>query len=567
MNKLWIIVLSFIWCINTAHTQNLRVQIIPSSPVKDETFTIRFTIDSNYKERPEITFDPWRITILGRSNERISMQTNIVNGRMSTSRKLEYDYEAQASHVGLAEIKNIKVKIGKRELTHKNIKIDIVNQHARPRKVFLEAQISKDKVFLGEGIDVKYYLYTQVPILGAEVREFPKFNNMIKRFHHVEESGETVNYRGAIYKRILKYSVRVYPNKTGKVKIGALKMRIQYSRRGDRFSIMGFGRSSTTLVRNQRIAIEVMPLPTENLPSNFTGLVGPHTFTLSQAKSKFLVNEAIEVRLEISGSGALENMDGPVLYNDSKLEKFDTRNELIETDKSNAKKVFDYTYLARAQLDISPYVVKLSYFDPDNRQYKEVSLQLPGIVASGTGHSGQSIPLVEKRDSIAEEQGNSIDAKKTERNKPALFSPLFEMGHYDTMQANRNKWLTILLLVIIVIQFVEWAVHSNIIGRPRPTPAMAIYRDLLKKDGVTYSRLHSLMSMMQSSETDLICLVEQSKLKDASKKYFIDLIRSVEGKAFGNRQKGDNISIDKGHFKDLLSILHNESRKRSKRDT
>ena len=40
---------------------------------------------------------------------------------------------------------------------------------------------------------------------------------------------ETVQYNGEIYKRVLKYSTRVYPEKTGTAYIDSLRLNVQYS--------------------------------------------------------------------------------------------------------------------------------------------------------------------------------------------------------------------------------------------------------------------------------------------------------------------------------------------------
>ena len=176
---------------------------------------------------------------------------------------------------------------------------------------------------------------------------------MIKRFHHVKENSENVNYRGYIYKRSLKYSARVYPEKIGKLFIDSMKVGVQYQNRGDRRTLLGafrfaFGEVKRRNFSSRPIEIAVRPLPA-GAPQNFTGLVGEHTFKASSLKKKYLVNEAIELRVEVYGPGALENFDDPIIYHDHELEVFDTKSEIVETSESTAKKILDYTYLPDLQ--------------------------------------------------------------------------------------------------------------------------------------------------------------------------------------------------------------------------
>jgi len=58
----------------------------------------------------------------------------------------------------------------------------------------------------------------------------------------------------------------------------------------------GFGaqRFKNKDLASPRIEVEVLPLPAENVPAGFTGMVGEHEFSLVMPKSKFLVNEPIE---------------------------------------------------------------------------------------------------------------------------------------------------------------------------------------------------------------------------------------------------------------------------------
>ena len=90
------------------------------------------------------------------------------------------------------------------------------------------AQASKEKVYLGEGIDVHYYLYAKAPIVSSELREYPKLNNFIKRFVDVSSATvDRVNHAGEIYNRHPIYAARVYPEKVGKLQLDSVKMRIR----------------------------------------------------------------------------------------------------------------------------------------------------------------------------------------------------------------------------------------------------------------------------------------------------------------------------------------------------
>ena len=88
------------------------------------------------------------------------------------------------------------------------------------KDIFLLTVPSKTSVYLGEGVNAHYYLYYRVPLLEQVTDFFPKLNGFFKRTPlNITSREETVEYQGMVYKRILLYSYRLYPEKTGTLKI------------------------------------------------------------------------------------------------------------------------------------------------------------------------------------------------------------------------------------------------------------------------------------------------------------------------------------------------------------
>ena len=158
----------------------------------------------------------------------------------------------------------------------------------------------------------------------CKLKEFPKLNKFIKRFHHINSPVEMVQYKGQVLKRILAYSARLYPEKVGPAVLDPMKISIQIIESD--YGGFGFGsqRYKNKDLSSPRVEVEVLPLPSEGVPASFTGLVGEHEFNLSVPKSKYLINEPIEIKLEVKGKGAVENYDAPTIFSDNNLEQFDT---------------------------------------------------------------------------------------------------------------------------------------------------------------------------------------------------------------------------------------------------
>ena len=223
-----ILVLFFVLYSTLGFAEIVSLEVAPNRPVVGETFQLVFKISTSDSEEPYISFDRGTADVISKSNRGVSINTTIINGKFSTTRTLTHVYELVATRSGPLRISNIKVEIGGKEYKVKSKTINILREAVRAKDFFLQAEPSKTEVFLGQGIDVRYYLYTKVPIVSQEVKAFPKLDRFIKRFHMINrEVTTTVEYMGEIYKKSLKYSARIYPEKTGRAYIDPLKLRVQ----------------------------------------------------------------------------------------------------------------------------------------------------------------------------------------------------------------------------------------------------------------------------------------------------------------------------------------------------
>ncbi|MCF8058183.1 MAG: BatD family protein [Bacteriovoracaceae bacterium] len=534
----------------------LKISVNPLNPLKEESFNVIFEITTDSEDEPMVSFDPVGVEVLGRSQE-VSLSTTIINGRFSSTRKIKLIYEMVSERERLARITNIKVEVGGQTLKHAPVQIKILSKRKEPRNIFLQAEVSKTEAFIGEGIDVKYYLYSRAPIIQTEFKAFPKLNGFIKRFHKVNETEEAVEYEGMVYRRSLKYSARVYPEKIGSVYIDPLRLNIQYA--GSSSSPFGsfglaFNRFKSKGVASTKIEIKVLPLPTEGIPNNFMGLVGDHEFRFVNTKSKYVVNEAIEAKLEVVGPGALEKMEAPSVYKDDALEQFDTKSEFFEVGTNSGRKVFDYTYLARANVTIAEREIKMAYFDPDDKSYKEKTLVVPGLIIGGGGEQVID-PLVRtQRDENVE---NKPISKKVADITYGIVAPLFT-EEWKSIPMNWHKWVTGALFIVIIIQLLELLISASGFRRSKSDVDEVIKS--LKKRGLTYSSLTNLLYMLNDKPdvTSVKQIIKESGLTQNEKDYFIELVMNLENKNFSDgKEKAKKVRFKASAFKSLRKEFKN----------
>jgi hypothetical protein len=543
------------------HAQ-VEVKVDPPSPVKGESFNVIFKIKTDSGDEPYVSFTPVGLEVLGRRQE-VSLQTTMINGKFSSSRNYNLIYEMVSDKQRTARLNGISIEVGSKKYTHKPVLIRVLGQRKKASPLFLQAEVSKNKIFVGEGIDVKYYLYSRVQVIQTEIKSFPKLKGFIKRFHKVDEREQRVEYNGLVYKRSLKYSARVYPEKTGKLSIDPLRLVLQYSSgRSSPFGGIGFGfgRFRSKGVNSPKVEVEVSPLPAENVPPHFTGLVGKHDFSFTQAKNKFVVNEAIEGTLEVRGPGALEKFEAPALYTSPYLEQFDAKSEFVEVGTSSGRKTFEYTYLARANLSIEEKTLPLAYFDPDTQAYVTIDLSLPPLkVIGGANAAGVSVePDAAK--STPPQDSPAVVAPKTEK-KIVISAPLFSES-WGSLPVRWPFYVNAILLIGLVLFILELIFHRLKGHRSRSSANNLIVE--LKKDGLNYSKLSQLIFLLDKNGVgnggELSEILKNSQMPQKDIDYFLEVLELLERKSFASSQTQEKKARFRASaFNELKKVIDHES--------
>ena len=549
--------------------QDVEVVVEPKEPVINENFFVTFKIKTSGSEEPYISFTPYGASVLGKRSQGLSISTVVINGKFTTTKEQAVVYELQAERAGQVYLRNVKVEMSGKTIPVSEVRVNVLSEARRIPDAFIEAEASKTKIYLGEGLDVNYYLYFKTSISANDVKEFPKLNKFIKRFHHINAPVETVQYKGQVFKRILAYSARLYAEKTGNAVLDPMTISVQMIEND--YNGFGFGnqRYKNKDLSSPRIEVEVLALPSEGVPASFTGLIGEHEFNLSVPKTKYLVNEPIELKLEVKGKGAVENFDAPVIYADNNLEQFDTKSEVAEIGMQAAKKVFEYTLLARGPVKIAGREMSFAYFEPSSGKYIEKKVSVPGIEVGGVAAptSGSSETKTEAATPAAE--GNSF-INSLFKNKKEAVIPRNEIGLVGPNLSGQGQWfdqgflvLNTILGLLLVIVGIQWGLSSRNSSGPKNISQL-IKRDiaLMKKKGLRYSELYHVLvaldktNKMAGGGISIINVINDSQLSNEAKNYFKNALSFTEGGAYAEgKRSAQNMTFEKKHFNELMKNL------------
>lgn len=545
---MWALMSLFV-LINISWADIVEVEINPKEPIKNEPFELIFKVETKGSDAPYISFDPGSFEVLGRRSAGSSSMTTILNGRITTKKEHSFVYELQTERSGNQYIKDIVIEADGEKHQFSKFKINVLRAAKRARDMILVAVPSKSKVYVGEGFDINYYYYFNNNTANYDVKKYPQLNGFLKRFRNTTNQVASVEYDGRVYKRLRMYSARLFGEKSGKYKIDPLSVSVDYieSQRG-RSSFGIFGRRKSKSLRSKKIEIEVMDLPTKGIPESFSGLVGEHEFKLIMNKNKYLVNEAIEAKLEVTGLGALEKFDAPKLFEHENLEEFDTKSELETLTVIKSKKIFEYTYLARGAFDLKKREFEVSYFDPEEKVYKKKNIEINPLIVSGKAFSGDIETSVSSSTQV-------IDSAKDEPQKLAIVGPVFYKSVFDKVK-NRYIYINYILsmLILITLFYIFKVYFTEGITNGSTETIKIINR--LKKEDLGYSDLYQLLGKLSSvNELTINQKIAKSTLSKDAKHYFDHAVLLTERAKFKDNDKAQVKFVSK-HFKELVRNLN-----------
>jgi len=332
-----------------------------------------------------------------------SQNYQFVNGKTSVSKIISYHF--QASKIGTFTIGAVTVQVGQQTIKTEPIEITIQKSastsHTRsstsnrqqqasdqisPEDLFMKATVNKRQVYQNEPVILTYKIYTLVNIsnlsmskepgtAGFWVEEYPMNQQLPTSYEVVNGKRYTV----ATLKRLALFPMSSGPKTLDPMIIDCdVRVRSRSRNTFDSFFNDPFfgGRSIRKILSSNAIQITVLPLPEEGKPSQFSGLVGQYNITSTVDKHQTKTNEAVTLKVTMSGTGNIKMLPEPKikfpndfeLYPPKSSDKINRQNSGI-----SGSKTFEYVLIPRLPGSKMIPAIKLNYFNPKTKQYQTTS--------------------------------------------------------------------------------------------------------------------------------------------------------------------------------------------------
>lgn len=269
--------------------------------------------------------------------------------------------------------------------------------------LFITATASKTSVYEQEAILLTYKIYTVVDLRGFDNVKLPDF----KGFHSQEvelpndrrwglEHYKGRNYHSTVYRQFV-----LFPQQSGKLTIDAARFDASVEKMDaidDPFEAFFNGGAGAIQIKKTlmtpKLTIDVKPLPAGK-SADFSGGVGEFNISSSINSTKVKTNDAITIKVVISGTGNLKLVSEPEVKFPEDLEvydpKVDSKFRLTNAGLSG-NKVIEYLAIPRNAGTYKIPSIKFSYFDIKSRSYKTLTTEEYTVqVEKGAGNATQTI--------------------------------------------------------------------------------------------------------------------------------------------------------------------------------
>lgn len=269
--------------------------------------------------------------------------------------------------------------------------------------LFITATASKTTVYEQEAFLLTYKIYTLVDLRMFDNVKLPDF----KGFHSQEvelpndrrwglEHYKGRNYQTTVYRQFV-----LFPQQSGKLTIDAARFDASIAKATqavDPFEAFFNGGSNYVEVKKTimtpQLTINVNPLPAGK-PADFSGGVGDFNITSSINSTNVKTNDAVTVKIVISGTGNLKLLFNPEIKFPEDFEVYDPKvdNKFRLTSSGlSGSKVIEYLAIPRTAGTYKIPAVKFSYFDINSRSYKTLTTEEYELhVEKGAGNAAQTI--------------------------------------------------------------------------------------------------------------------------------------------------------------------------------
>ena len=484
----------------------------PEVVVNGDQFRLTYTVNSqdvkDFLAPQAKGFD----VLMGPSRSQQS-STQIINGKVSSSRSITYTYILMAVSEGTFNIPSASIEVDGEKIFSNPLTIKVLpkdkedansnqdnsgissrNQKSSGRitdnDLFVLATASKTKVHEQEAILVTYKAYTTVDLrqlLGKMPDQQGFYVQEVEL--PTQKTFKLEHYKGRNYNTVVYRQYVLFPQKAGRLEIPAVTFDAVVAQRvavsDDPFDAFfnggGYVEVNKKIVA-PKVVINVEPLPSK--PEGYSGGVGTFTMKSDISTTELKANEAVTIKLTISGTGNMKLVSAPEVKFPHDFEIYDPKiddNYQLTADGLSGTKTIEYLAIPRHAGNFTIPPIEFKYFDIKSESYKTLKTDAYTLkVNKGDGSSAnqQVIADFTNKESV-KVLGTDILFIKTGD------SALMQKGKYFFGTTAYYLWYIIpfVLFIVFVVIYRKQAVENANVARVKTKKANKVATKRMKLAG------------------------------------------------------------------------------------
>ncbi|MBP6284466.1 MAG: protein BatD [Paludibacteraceae bacterium] len=385
--------------------------------VVGQQFRLTYTVNQEAKDFRAPDLSQFSV-IMGPSTSR-SSSYQIINGKTSATFMLTYTYVLSVETSGEYLIQPANITVNSQRYASNVLKINVLagnsstntvtsttgsgqsvanvatpNGNIADDQLFVRQTISKKSVYEQEALVVTYKLYTRYDVGDISNAKFPDFKGFFaqeielpKERQFAVEKFEGINYNTIVLKQYL-----LYPQRAGNISIDKSEVQVilripTNTRSRGFFGLFENMQEVKKVLKTPTETIRVKALPNNGKSSSFLGAVGDFSVKTTLSKSAVQVNEAVSLKITISGNGNLRLLQYPTIKFPLDMEVYDpkVKNKFSTTSRGTVgTKELEYIMIPRFAGTFEIPSTTFSYFDTKSYQYKAIITPTYTLVVDGT---------------------------------------------------------------------------------------------------------------------------------------------------------------------------------------
>ncbi len=379
---------------------------------------ITLTADREIEEVSQPTYESKGLEELNAYSGSTGIESNYINGVFSVKRTQSWIFVLHPQKTGNLKIQNIKITVDGKIIKANDVELTVYSQGNNPQvkqpksppyfqqrqqqspmpspgvrpapnqggTFFIKTEPNKLKAYKGEQIILTYALYTRVSILGVHVERYPTVPGFLKEDLDIPLLTMRLQYSPAVvngqqYNRAVLAQYAVYPIKEGKLVADALTGKFSY-RASRSFGIddedpfrmfqqfFHSMQAQTQSRSSDRVTIEVLSLPAQDQPQNFSGLVGDFNISATADKSTLKAGESLNVKVKIQGKGHAGSLERLNIQWPQDFELYEDKSNTTFAKTGYSERQFDYMLIPKVKGKFQVPPIELSMFNPESKAYE-----------------------------------------------------------------------------------------------------------------------------------------------------------------------------------------------------